>query len=111
MKFRGKGIIWDAENKKTLVKFVKGEFETEDEALITKLQSLDIPRVIEDEKEVILAKETPAVVEGSDVKDASKDSISDDFRELRALAKEASIPGYMNMTKVELKVKLEELTQ
>lgn len=34
MKFYGRGIVWDKENKKALCEFINGELETTDERII-----------------------------------------------------------------------------
>ncbi|MDR7856308.1 HeH/LEM domain-containing protein [Tissierella sp.] len=41
MKFKGHGIIWDAENNCILCKFIDGELVTEDERVIEFLQDND----------------------------------------------------------------------
>ena len=39
MKFYGSGIVWDGENNTRLCKFVNGEFETDDEEVIRKMEA------------------------------------------------------------------------
>ena len=38
MKFYGKGIVWNPDTNKPLMKFVDGKYETEDEYIIKKLK-------------------------------------------------------------------------
>jgi len=105
MKFKGNGVIWNPEEGKPLARFEKGIFETEDPDVIAKLKKIGIPELIEEVPEALSDDET---FTGSK---SSKENleISDDFKELRKLAKAKHIPGYMRMTKDQLKEELNDL--
>lgn len=107
MKFKGNGIVWSPEENKALCKFTKGSLETEDPALITKLKTLGYKQIIEEETELLDSNEDQTQPEEIDAPEQTQttenqNTISDDFKELRQLAKEKGIAGYMNKTKVEL---------
>lgn len=105
-KFKGNGVVWNPEENKPLCKFSKGSFETEDPELIAKLKTLGYKQIVEEESELLDSNEETQKEETNEPEQTqtteNQNTISDDFKELRQLAKEKSIPGYMNKTKKEL---------
>jgi hypothetical protein len=79
MKYKGNGIVWDAENDKPLAEFIGGSFETNEDRIIDKLDELGF----ESEGEQKTFEEM--TVAG-----------------LKKLAKAKEIEGYSNMKKEEL---------
>lgn len=106
MKFKGNGIVWNPEDNKELCKFSKGSLETENPELIEKLKNLGYKQIVEEETELLNSNEESQKEETNEPEQTqtteNQNTISDDFRELRQLAKDKSIPGYMNKTKIEL---------
>lgn len=74
MKFKGKGIVWDADNNRVLCKFKNGELETDDKHVIKTLLNAgyeyegEIDVAIEDDE----FEDTPEDNNQEETKDVTK---------------------------------------
>ena len=85
MKFYGSGIVWDGEKNTRLCKFINGEFETDDEEVIKKMEAAGYGRqAIEGDTEgqEVEAEQAPAKAkdEGIELEEMT-------YNELKELAK------------------------
>ena len=111
MRFYGKGVVWDAENNRPLMRFAGGVFDTTDKRIADKLIALGYKHDGDEPKkaapiEKAVAPTPPAVSEAPDAPAISKETPSDisdlNVNELRELGRSKGLSFKFGTTKADI---------
>jgi hypothetical protein len=106
MRFYGRGIVWDKENDRTLMKFVDGKFETDDPRIIELLLAGGYEHGVEIKlvkREVPLAEPATENVAESVAEEVHAKATADlDVKELRELGKQRGLAFKPGTTKIDM---------